>query len=123
MSSINIGGIARLAAGSVVSTGVGALVGNAIRQSTPADTKKYRKIAIFVGGFVVSSMVAEAAVNYVNKNIDDGIQQFKDAKEAVVNIRVPKPSDETVGDKIDDILDDTKEKASQVKDKVADKLS
>lgn len=103
-----------------VSTGVGSLVGNLVRTTTPADTKKYRKVAIFVGGYVLSSMVSEYASKYVQDNIDNAAKQFKDAKEAVVNIKVPQASDETVGDKVEEVKETVKTKTSAAKDKLTD---
>lgn len=77
--------IAQTAAGLVVSMGAGAVVSNAIKQSTPASTKLIAKISIGIGGFVLSSMVGEMATQYVNRNIETGLAQFKQAKDAVIH--------------------------------------
>lgn len=76
----------------VVSTGVGAIVKNAVKATTPEDIKKFSKISIVVGSAVVSSMVADNATNYVRDQIDKGVKTFKDAK--VPNISdVEEPND------------------------------
>lgn len=75
--------IAKTATGLIVSVGAGAVVSNAIKASTPASTKVIAKIAIGVGGFVLSSMVGEMATKYVNENIENGLNVFKQAKDSV----------------------------------------
>jgi hypothetical protein len=75
--------IAKTATGLVVSMGAGAVISNAIKASIPANSKVIQKVTIGIGGFVLSSMVGEMATQYVNKNIDAGIQQFQDAKAAM----------------------------------------
>lgn len=72
--------IVKLATELIVSVGAGAVVSNTIKVTTPSNTRTIQKIAIGVGGFVLSGMVGEAAVNYANKNIENGVNQFKDAK-------------------------------------------
>lgn len=53
-----------------VSIGVGAIVGNAIKITTAPDTKNYKKVAIWFGGYVLSHMVSQVASNYAVNEID-----------------------------------------------------
>ena len=62
--------IAKLAAEVVVSFGVSAVVGNAIKAGTPENAKVYKKVAIGIGGFVLSSIAAEHASRYATESID-----------------------------------------------------
>lgn len=55
----------------VVSIGAGAVVGNAIKVSTPETAKIIQKIAIGVGGAVLSSMVGDLAAKYATGQIED----------------------------------------------------
>lgn len=55
----------------VVSVGVSAIVGNAIKLTTEPGIKLPKKIAIGVGGVVLSSMVADMATTYTSKKIDE----------------------------------------------------
>lgn len=68
----------------VVSTGVGAIVKNAVKATTPEDIKKLSKLSVWVGTAVVSSMVAEAATKYTKEKIDSGIKAVKDAQVHVI---------------------------------------
>ena len=61
----------------VVSVGVGAVVGNAIKASTPTNTHVVKRVAIGVGGFVLSSMVGDLATKYTNETIDDTADKIK----------------------------------------------
>lgn len=63
-----------------VSAGAGAVVGNAIKMSTPADAKKIQKISIAVGGFVLSGLVGAQASKYATEQIDTTLAQIKEVK-------------------------------------------
>ena len=66
----------------VVSVGVGSIVGNAIKQTTPANAHIVKRISVGIGGFVLSSMVSHHATNYTSKTIDETVEKIK-------NIRKP----------------------------------
>lgn len=56
----------------IVSTGVGAIVGNAIACTTPIGQLGLAMgLSVKVGSFVLSSMVSDKAVEYVEKQIDE----------------------------------------------------
>jgi hypothetical protein len=61
----------------VVSAGVASVVGNAIKASTPDDLKRFKKISITVGGFVLSGMVSGMATKYTNEQIDAAASVLK----------------------------------------------
>lgn len=77
---MNILGITKTVSDVVVSAGVGAIVGNAIKASTPIDTKIVSKISIGVGSLVLSSMVGTQAANYTAEQIDSTVVQLKALK-------------------------------------------
>lgn len=54
----------------VVSIGVSSVVGNAIKMTTDPESKLPKKIAIGIGGFVLSHMVADMAAKYSGEKID-----------------------------------------------------
>jgi hypothetical protein len=60
-----------------VSVGVGAVVGNAIKASTPANVLVVKRVAIGVGAFVLSSMVGDMATKYATDTIDDTAGKIK----------------------------------------------
>lgn len=75
--------IAKAAVDIIVSTGVGAVVGNAIKMSTPLDATITKKISIGVGGFVLSGMVGSHAAKYTGEQIDTTLTQVRALKETL----------------------------------------
>jgi len=61
----------------VVSVGVGAVVGNTIKLTTPAGTHVLKRVAIGVGGFVLSSMISDKASTYATTTIDETVEKIK----------------------------------------------
>lgn len=81
------------AAAFVVSTGVGAIVKNAVKATTPEDLKKFSKISVVVGTAVVSSMVADHSTTYVKERIDKTVDAIKKVKPEVPVITDVEPND------------------------------
>lgn len=67
-------------AGVVVSIGVGAIVNNVIKSTTPSTTSKVMKICIMIGSFVLGGMISDKAVDHTEKMIT---KTAKDVKEAL----------------------------------------
>lgn len=63
-------GVTKSLLGMITSIGVGNIVGNVVKATTPANLNTFNKITIQVGTFVISGLVATHAVNYVNSEID-----------------------------------------------------
>ena len=61
----------------VVSLGVGAIVANLVKITTPASAKLITKICIGVGGLVLSSMASDAATDYVEDKFNDAVEGLK----------------------------------------------
>ena len=70
--------ILKTGASLIVSVGVGAIVGNVIKTTTPADTKKILKICIDAGGLVLTGLAGDMAGKYTDKTIDDVVDAVKD---------------------------------------------
>jgi hypothetical protein len=94
---MNILKFAKPVAGLVISMSVGAVVQNAISITTPATQNLIQKMGVKIGGYVVSSMVADHAVRYSF----DEFEKFRDL------IREGMPGDVIQGD----VVDDEKEEA------------
>jgi len=60
----------------ITSTGVGNIVGNVVRVSTPANQSTFNKITTTVASFVLTGMIADKATEYLNEQID-GIFETK----------------------------------------------
>lgn len=76
--------MAKTAAEFIVPLGAGAVVSNAIKASTPENARLIQKISISIGGFVISSMVAEAAVKYTTGKIDKAAATFAATRDGIV---------------------------------------
>lgn len=63
--------IVKFAASTVVSIGVGAVFGNAVKFTTPVDTTLIQKISVGIGSAVIGSMISNAATTYVKTKIDE----------------------------------------------------
>lgn len=67
----------------VVSTGVGSIVGNHIKASTPADANRWTKATTVVGGLVLSGAVGSWGANYARGQVDATAEQFQNLRGAV----------------------------------------
>ena len=61
----------------IVSIGVGGIVGNVIKSTTPANMNIVKKICVGVGSMVLSSMVTDKAVEYSTGKMDDMMKIFR----------------------------------------------
>lgn len=62
----------------VTEIGVGMIVSNAIKATTPEDIKRGSKIAIAVGGFALGSMIGAKASSYIEGEIQGFVASIKD---------------------------------------------
>lgn len=62
--------VVKVVGGVVISIGVGAIVANLIRATTPEDVKKITKVCIGVGSFFVAGMTAAAASKRFDNSLD-----------------------------------------------------
>ena len=61
----------------IISVGVGAIVGNAVKCTTPFPVGAIKKFCIVVGSFVLSNMVGDKAVEYAEEKVDGAVDQIK----------------------------------------------
>lgn len=101
----------------VVQFGTSSIVGNAIKTGTPPDAKTWKRIAIGVGGYVLSQMVGSQAGKYAT----DSIQEFVDRTKDIV--RIVKPATETLKDGASLLKEDLQEAASNVSETVKETAS
>jgi len=73
--------ILKSAATLIASVGVGAVVTNAVKATTPDDMKMINKIFVMVGTTVVSHAVADLASKYTSGQIDEIDKAAKTAKD------------------------------------------
>jgi hypothetical protein len=65
------------ATGLVVSIGVGAIVSNVIKTTTPINANKIMKVCIGMGSIVLGSMATDQATKYTEQKIDDAAESIK----------------------------------------------
>jgi uncharacterized membrane protein YeiH len=63
--------------GVIVSIGVGAIVNNVVKSTTPFKVKTVTKICTAIGGFVLASIISDKAVDYSEKIIDKTVDAVK----------------------------------------------
>ena len=71
--------------------GVGLIADEALKVIKPRNLTGFKKVAVKVGGFVISAMVADKASDYVGETIDktvNEIKEFKKPKEVVTDKEV-----------------------------------
>lgn len=60
----------------VISVGVGAIVGNVIKSTTPSQIGLIKKVCIGIGSMVLSNMICDKASEYSNEKIDCIVNEF-----------------------------------------------
>ena len=68
--------------------GVGLIADEALKVIKPRNLTGFKKVAVKVGGFVLSTMIADKASDYVGETIDktvNEIKEFKKPKEVVTD--------------------------------------
>lgn len=61
----------------VVSVGVGGIVGNAIKFTTPDKLGLFKKVCIGLGSVVLTNMVSDKAVEYSDSKIEEIAKIFR----------------------------------------------
>lgn len=84
----------KIASEVVVSLGVGTIVGNVVRATTPENVKGVKKVGILVGSMVLGAMASKKAVEFVNEQIDEVAENVENAKKAAKGELTESKSDE-----------------------------
>lgn len=74
--------------GLVTSLGAGAVVGNAIKATTPDNLKLVSKIFVAVGSVALSTVAGDLAANYVEGQIQDLVDNVRTSKAAAKGERL-----------------------------------
>ena len=64
------------AAGLVVSAGVGMIVANAVKSTTPANMNFLKKACVGIGSLILSDMVATKATEHTEEKIDEAVESL-----------------------------------------------
>ena len=58
--------------------GVGLITDEALKMVKPRNLTGFKKVAVKVGGFVLSTMIADKASDYVGETIDKTVNEIKE---------------------------------------------
>lgn len=97
-------GIFKAISSMVVSFGVGTIIENIVKQTTPDNIGKIKKIGIYIGSLALSGMISDKVGKYVEENIQDIVNSVNKIKENISNNKELIIS-ETKEDYIKDIID------------------
>lgn len=61
----------------VVSIGVGTIVGNVIKSTTPVDMGPIKKACVSIGTIVLANLASDSTTDYLEKKIDDVVDKVK----------------------------------------------
>lgn len=62
----------------IVTAGIGAIVGNAVKHVTPSDTGFIKKTCIGAGSLVLAGMLSDKAGDYTEQKIDETVEEVKE---------------------------------------------
>lgn len=82
---MNVLNLAKSAVTLVSSIGVGAVVTNAIKATTPGDLSQYQKLSIAVGSAVIGALVSKQATTQTSEEFDKVAATVRDFKNARKN--------------------------------------
>jgi len=89
--------------GVVVSVGVGAIMGGAIKHTNPEASKGITKLCFKIGALTLTSLVASKAVKHLEEQVDE-----------VANAFQPKPEDSVAEEPtVQEVIDDAIKKTVQ----------
>lgn len=72
--------LVKFVAEGIASIGVGAVVNNAIKATTPEDLTRYQTYAVAVGSVVIGGIASKAASNYATETVNSVAGFFKKTK-------------------------------------------
>lgn len=75
--------ILNLVAKYAVSASVGSVVGNLVAVKTPANAKPITKISIGIGTFVLSGLLSDMAMTYVETQVTEMLSEIVHTREIV----------------------------------------
>lgn len=88
---MNITKIVKPAVTLIASVGVGVVVSNVVKSSTPVDVNLLNKVLIGAGSFALTTVIADAATKSINAQIDEISSAVSTVKETVQVIQQETP--------------------------------
>lgn len=75
--------VAELGAIGIMSAGVGAVVGNIIKFTTPTDLSIAKKISVGIGAVVISNTLGDLAATSISNTIKETLRQAQVAQDTI----------------------------------------
>lgn len=85
---MNILPVVKSIVGLATSLGAGAVVGNAIKATTPANLNRVQKVFVGIGAVTLSTVAGEIASNYIEAQIQEVVDGFRAGKTIKVDVVV-----------------------------------
>lgn len=85
---MNILPLVKSVTGLATSLGAGAVVGNAIKASTPLSLNRVQKVFVTIGAVTLSSVAGDLAANYIENQIQEVVDGFRAGKKVRVDVIV-----------------------------------
>lgn len=128
---INILGIVKGVAELAVSAGVGVVVGNLVKATTPFDSGRIHKITVAVGGYALGGVLGDLSAKYISSQIDgyaervnEIIHPSEDVKEAVEDAKAAvAEAVEAVAEATETVVDSRKGLVHKIKELKAQGLT
>lgn len=108
---INILGIVKGVAELAVSAGVGVVVGNLVKATTPFDSGRIHKITVAVGGYALGGVLGDLSAKYISSQIDGYAERVS---EIIHPSEEVKEAAETIGEDFVKLGEDGKEFVREV---------
>lgn len=105
---INILGVVKGVAELAVSAGVGVVVGNLVRATTPEDLSRVQKIMVGVGGYAIGGVLGDLSAKHVSGQIDEYATRVRE----IINPPVDEEAVEVLQETLDEVTEQ-KEKSSK----------
>lgn len=118
ISKLNIlKGVAELA----VTAGVGVVVGNLVRATTPVEATRLSRVMVLIGGYGLTGVLGDISGKYVANQIDTYGSKFRDLLHPPVE-ETDEESNELDPDVLESIADAATQVAKDTRSKTAEKL-
>ena len=87
-------GIVTAVAEIVVSGGVGTVVGNVVKTTTPKNLSKLQKLGVMIGSAVITGVLGDLCVDYIENQISETVEIVEAGKQIAETVKNIKENEE-----------------------------
>lgn len=110
-------GLVKTGAGMALGAGVGVVVGNIVKATTPVELTRYQKLLVAVGTMGLSGVIADAASRRLEDRIDNAVVAVKALFTPTTVEQGPGDEVNPAADEVADDLDKTREQVKKAVEK------